>query len=154
MAKRSRQKLSVFLLPKNAEIDTAAKDRLVQAAINAMAAAYAPYSKFHVGASILVPDGKIFSGCNVENAAYPVGSCAEAGAISAMVLAGHSVIAAIAVAGYGDALCTPCGGCRQRIREFAAPDTPIFICDENTVRQTTSLGELLPLSFGPDNLTN
>jgi len=116
-------------LPKNAEIDTTAKDRLVQAAINAMAAAYAPYSKFHVGASILVPDGK-------------------------MVLAGHSVIAAIAVAGYGDALCTPCGGCRQRIREFAAPDTPIFICDENTVRQTTSLGELLPLSFGPDNLTN
>ena len=154
MAKLLRQKLSVFRLQKNAEIDPVIKERLAETAIDSMAGAYAPYSKFQVGAAILAPDGKIFAGCNVENAAYPVGSCAEAGAISALVLAGHVVIEAIAVAGYGEALCTPCGGCRQRIREFAAAHTPIFICDENGVRQTTSLGELLPLSFGPDNLTN
>jgi len=143
-------------LSKNADtfksIDATTQQQLVQAAIEAMSAAYAPYSKFHVGAAIVTQSGGIHVGCNVENAAYPVGSCAEAGAISAMVLAGHSDIKAIAVAGYGDELCTPCGGCRQRIREFAAPHTPIFICNENGLRHTTSLGELLPLSFGPDNL--
>ena len=114
--------------------------------------AYAPYSKFHVGAAILADDGNIYTGCNVENAAYPIGSCAEASAISAMVMAGQSKIVAIAVAGAGDELCTPCGGCRQRIREFAKASTPILICDESDLRHTTTLEALLPLSFGPNNL--
>jgi len=125
---------------------------LATSAATAMSCAYAPYSKFHVGAAILAEDGYIYAGCNVENAAYPVGSCAEASAISAMIIAGQTKIKAIAVAGSGDELCTPCGGCRQRIREFAEENTPILICDQNGLRHTTTLGELLPMSFGPDNL--
>ena len=117
-----------------------------------MVNAYAPYSKFHVGAAILAEVGNIYAGCNVENAAYPIGSCAEASAISAMVLAGQSKIVAIAVAGAGDELCTPCGGCRQRIREFAKASTPILICDESGLRHSATLDALLPLSFGPNNL--
>lgn len=125
---------------------------LATSAATAMNNAYAPYSKFHVGAALLAEDGNIYAGCNVENAAYPVGSCAEASAISAMIIAGQSKIKAIAVAGSGDELCTPCGGCRQRIREFAEENTPILICDQNGLRHITTLGELLPMSFGPDNL--
>ena len=128
------------------------KTSLINAASNALINAYAPYSKFHVGAAILADDGNIYTGCNVENAAYPIGSCAEASAISAMVMAGQSNIVAIAVAGAGDELCTPCGGCRQRIREFAKASTPILICDESDLRHTTTLEALLPLSFGPNNL--
>ena len=128
------------------------KTSLINAASNAMINAYAPYSKFHVGAAILADDGNIYTGCNVENAAYPIGSCAEASAISAMVMAGQSKIVAIAVAGAGDELCTPCGGCRQRIREFAKASTPILICDESDLRHTTTLEALLPLSFCPNNL--
>ena len=93
---------------------------LFAAAKAAQANAYAPYSRFNVGAAILTPSGAIYAGCNVENAAYPQGACAEAGAISAMALAGERRIAEILVIGDGDALVTPCGGCRQRIREFAA----------------------------------
>lgn len=125
---------------------------LMDAAIAAMDNAYAPYSKFHVGAAILSADGNIYCGCNVENAAYPVGSCAEASAISAMIMAGQSKILAVAVAGAGDELCTPCGGCRQRIREFAEPDTAVLICNASGLRHTSTLSELLPLSFGPNNL--
>ena len=127
---------------------------LITTAIKAMDNAYAPYSKFHVGAAILAEDGNVYSGSNVENAAYPVGSCAEAGAISTMINAGQTRIKAIAVAGTGDELCTPCGACRQRIREFAKADTPILICDNSGLRHTTHLNELLPLSFGPDNLSS
>ena len=99
----------------------ASLDSLFEAAKAIQAKAYAPYSRFKVGAAIAHADGRIFAGCNVENAAYPVGSCAEAGAISAMIAAGESRIAEIVVMGDGDNLVTPCGGCRQRIREFAAP---------------------------------
>lgn len=127
-------------------------ETLIAAAQAAMTNAYAPYSNFHVGAAIIAEDGNIYSGCNVENAAYPVGSCAEAGAISAMINAGQSQIKSIAVAGSGAELCTPCGGCRQRIREFADATTAILIADENGLRHETTLEELLPLSFGPDNL--
>ena len=127
-------------------------DALIAAAINAMPLAYAPYSQFQVGAAIEDENGHIHTGVNVENAAYPVGSCAEAGAIAAMIGAGGREITRIAVAGRGDLLCTPCGGCRQRIREFAAADMDIFICDEQCLRQRFTLAELLPHSFGPDNL--
>ncbi len=127
-------------------------DTLFEAAKAIQAKAYAPYSRFKVGAAIATPDGRVFTGCNVENAAYPVGSCAEAGAISAMVAAGESRIAQIVVMGEGGNLVTPCGGCRQRIREFAAPDTPIHIAGPEGIRKSFTLDELLPFSFGPDNL--
>ncbi len=127
-------------------------EKLIKAAQQALQRAYAPYSGFQVGAAICTDSGDIFAGCNVENAAYPLGCCAEASAISAMALAGHRNITAVAVAGIGEALTTPCGGCRQRLREFATDDTPVLICDERALRLTITLGELLPRSFGPDNL--
>ena len=125
---------------------------LFDAAKAAQGSAYAPYSHFNVGAALRTPSGAIFSGCNVENAAYPQGACAETGAISAMALAGERRIAEILVIGDGDGLCTPCGGCRQRIREFASPETPIYIAGAEGLRLTISLAELLPYSFGPENL--
>jgi cytidine deaminase len=95
----------------------------------------------------------VFAGCNVENAAYPQGSCAETGAISAMIAAGESRIAELVVMGEGEALVTPCGGCRQRIREFAAGETPIHVAGPEGLRRSFTLDELLPFSFGPDNLS-
>jgi cytidine deaminase len=127
-------------------------DTLFQAARAIQDNAYAPYSRFKVGAAIASADGRIFAGCNVENAAYPVGSCAEAGAISAMVAGGGSRIAAIVVIGDGEHLVTPCGGCRQRIREFSGPDTMIHVAGPAGIRRSFTLDELLPHSFGPDNL--
>jgi cytidine deaminase len=125
---------------------------LFEAAKAAFDKAYAPYSKFQVGAAILTPEGEIFSGCNVENAAYPQGACAEAGAIAAMARAGRRRIAEILVVGGGEGLCTPCGGCRQRIREFAGPQTPIHIAGLQGVRASFTLDALLPHSFGPEHL--
>ena len=127
--------------------------RLFAAASAAMERAYAPYSKFQVGAAILAANGQIYSGCNVENAAYPVGTCAEAGAIAAMVRDGAQQIREIVVIGRGEKMCTPCGGCRQRIREFATPDTKIHVCGPEGLRRTFTRDELLPESFGPENLT-
>ena len=127
-------------------------DELFSAAKAIQERAYAPYSGFKVGAAIATPDGRVFSGCNVENAAYPVGSCAEAGAISAMIAAGESRISAIVVMGEGENLVTPCGGCRQRIREFAQPDTPIHVAGPDGIRESFTMDALLPFSFGPDNL--
>jgi cytidine deaminase len=131
---------------------TADLSALFNAARAAYDRAYAPYSKFNVGAAILADDGKVYPGCNVENAAYPVGTCAEAGAIAAMVLGGGKRIVEIVVVGAGEGLCTPCGGCRQRIREFAAATTPVHIGGLNGVRRSFTLDELLPHSFGPENL--
>ena len=130
----------------------AALGQLFAAARTAQAKAYAPYSRFKVGAALRTQSGAVYSGCNVENAAYPQGSCAEAGAIAAMAIAGERRIAEILVIGDGDALCTPCGGCRQRIREFAAPSTLIHIAGPEGVRAKFTLSELLPELFGPDHL--
>ncbi|BCM82573.1 cytidine deaminase [Methylobacterium indicum] len=127
-------------------------DTLFSAARAVQGRAHAPYSRFRVGSAVLDETGAVHAGCNVENAAYPVGTCAEAGAIAAMVAAGGRRIAAILVLGDGAALVTPCGACRQRIREFAAPDTPIHVAGPEGVRRTFTLDELLPASFGPDNL--
>jgi cytidine deaminase len=133
-------------------------DDLFEAAKAAREASYAPYSHFKVGAAIRARSGRIHAGCNVENAAYPVGTCAEAGAIAAMRLAGDEAIEEILVLGWTDArpdapgLTTPCGGCRQRIREFAAPATPIHVAGPEGLRRSFTLAELLPESFGPDNL--
>lgn len=125
---------------------------LVEAAIKVMNNAYAPYSNFQVGAAIIDEHGAMHIGVNVENAAYPQGSCAEANAIGAMIAGGGKHIQAIAIAGRGDELCTPCGGCRQRIAEFATETTRVLICDENSCRKIFSFDELLPHQFGADNL--
>ena len=127
-------------------------ETMLDKARKAMAAAYAPYSKFQVGAVVKGANGKLYAGCNVENAAYPEGWCAETSAIAAMVADGETRIVEVAVIGPGAALVTPCGGCRQRIREFADDTTPIHMCGSEGLRRTVTLGELLPLSFGPENL--
>jgi cytidine deaminase len=136
-------------MSKNVESTIAA---LFDAAKAAQSRAYAPYSHFNVGAALRAPSGAIFAGCNVENAAYPQGACAETGAISAMALAGERQIVEMLVIGDGEGLCTPCGGCRQRIREFAAPETLVHVAGPDGVRISLSLAELLPYSFGPENL--
>ena len=114
--------------------------------------AHAPYSGFHVGACIRAASGRLYAGCNVENAAYPQGQCAEASAIGAMVSGGDAKITEIVVMGEGERLCTPCGGCRQRLSEFAGPDTPVHVCGPEGLRQTIPLGDLLPFAFVADNL--
>ncbi len=125
---------------------------LYRKATTIMDKAYAPYSKFKVGAAILDSSGNFHVGCNIENAAYPIGNCAEASAISAMIASDGKEIKAIAVTGYGELLCTPCGGCRQRIREFSALNIPIIIGNEVEIKKIFTLDELLPSSFGPENL--
>ena len=127
-------------------------DEMFATAINAQRAAYAPYSKFPVGAAIVGTSGRIFAGCNVENAAYPAGTCAEAGAIAAMIAAGDTKIRELLVLGNGPGLVTPCGACRQRIREFAGPDAIIHIAGPDGIRARFTLSNLLPHAFGPDNL--
>jgi xanthosine phosphorylase len=114
--------------------------------------AYAPYSNFKVGCAIRTASGAIFVGANVENAAYPQGNCAETSAIAQMIAAGETRIVEVAVIGTGRLLCTPCGGCRQRLREFASDDVKIRLCLDGAVKRTMTLGELLPLSFGPEHL--
>ena len=126
--------------------------RLIEAARKAMAHAHAPYSKYRVGAAILADDGTIYAGCNVENASFPEGWCAETSAIGSMVTAGSKRIKELAVIGDGAELTTPCGGCRQRIAEFADANTPVHVCGPEGFRRTFKLGELLPASFGKDHL--
>jgi cytidine deaminase len=126
---------------------------LIAAAKSARLKAYAPYSKFLVGAAVRDERGQIHGGCNIENAAYPQGWCAETSAIAAMIMSGGRSIAEMAVIGTGDLLCTPCGGCRQKIREFAKGNVKIHVCGEDgKLKQTFTLDELLPASFGPENL--
>jgi cytidine deaminase len=126
--------------------------RLLDAARRAMAHAHAPYSNYHVGAAVLADDGGVYAGCNVENASFPEGWCAETSAIGAMVTNGGAKIREIAVMGDGVDLTTPCGGCRQRIAEFATPETPVHVCGPEGLRRTFKLAELLPASFGKDHL--
>ena len=127
-------------------------DDMIEAARRAMDRAYAPYSNFPVGAVVRSASGKLYAGCNVENSAYPQGWCAEASAIAAMVAAGERRIVEVAVMGRGEALVTPCGGCRQKLREFADDAVAIHVCGPEGLRRSVTLGELLPLAFGPENL--
>ncbi len=127
-------------------------DDLLAAARNVRSRAHAPYSHFHVGAALLDEQGRIHAGCNVENAAYPQGLCAEAGALAQLVAAGGKQVKAVVVVGEGPQLTTPCGGCRQKLREFAADDAPVIVADMLQVRARFTLGELLPHSFGPEHL--
>ncbi len=129
------------------------RDALLAAARAAQKNAYAPYSHFLVGAAILDEQGRIHGGCNVENAAYPEGVCAEASALSAMVLAGSTQARAVLVVANGGAWITPCGGCRQKLREFCTNDTLILTANETAVGPSYTLGQLLPASFGPDHLS-
>ena len=121
--------------------------KLHAAAKKAMALCHAPYSKFPVGAAILAEDGNVYTGANIENLAFPEGWCAETTAISHMVMGGAKKIVEIAVIAEKLALCPPCGGCRQRIKEFASPDTKIYLCDDAGVKKTMTMEELLPHSF-------
>ncbi len=112
-----------------------------------MLKAYAPYSKFLVGAAILGDDKRIYGGCNVENAAYPEGMCAEASAISAMIAGGVTIIEKICVISQSEKIVSPCGGCRQKIREFSTEDTKIFLFNLKGSFKVFSVEELLPFSF-------
>jgi cytidine deaminase len=132
---------------------TAEDAALVAAARAVREQAYAPYSKFSVGAAVRDELGRIHVGANVENAAYPQGWCAETSALAAMVAAGGRRVLAVAVCGVADAPVTPCGGCRQKLREFAADDCPIWVADLHSVRALHALGELLPAAFGPQHLS-
>ena len=125
---------------------------LLAAAQRAHLLAYCPYSHYRVGAAIRTASGAVVVGCNVENAAYPLGSCAEAGAIAAMVAASERTIAEIVVVTDGEEPGTPCGGCRQRIREFAGPDVVVHSVAASGVVWSTTVAELLPHSFGPEFL--
>ncbi len=118
----------------------------------AMQQAYAPYSRFSVGAVVRGASGRLYAGCNIENACYPLGCCAETAAIAAMMMAGEQHIIEVAVMGSGAGLITPCGACRQRLWEFSSAETPVHLCDCAGVRRTVALGELLPLAFGPEQL--
>jgi len=131
----------------------ALQETMLQAARNARTHAYAPYSKYRVGAAVVDEKGQVHAGCNVENAAYPQGVCAEAGALSAMVLAGGTRVLAVLVVGAGTPWVTPCGGCRQKLREFGAPDTPILTANDEVMGPRYTLAQLLPESFGPDHLS-
>ena len=129
-------------------------DDLIALARSAAARAYAPYSNFRVGCAIESVDGSVVTGANMENACYRLGICAEQSALTAAQHAfGLDKVARIAVSGGDDAtVCTPCGGCRQRIREFATPQTRIHVCGPEGLRRTFTCEELLPESFGPENL--
>jgi len=129
------------------------KEAMVSIAKQMRERAYAPYSKFNVGACIMADDGTFFGGCNVENAAYGVAVCAETTAICSMIAAGKKKIMAIAVIDSGNKIASPCGRCRQAIREFALPDTIIYLCDnKGEICKTVTIDELLPMSFGPEYL--
>ena len=120
---------------------------LFLSAREAMLRAHVPYSTFPVGAAIRSESGNVFSGANIENASFPEGWCAETTAIAHMVMAGERRIAEVAVVAEKMPRITPCGGCRQRLREFGAADTRIHLCDANGIVETVTLGDLLPKAF-------
>ena len=132
--------------------DDGAPDDLVAAAVAAQTRAHCPYSGYPVGAALRTSSGAVYAGCNVENAAYPNGTCAETGAIAAMVAGGDSSIVELVTVTGGATPGTPCGGCRQRIREFAAPDALVHATTTSGAVLTMTMEELLPASFGPERL--
>ena len=128
------------------------EESYIAATKEAMSKAYAPYSNYPVGALIVTDNGNTYSGCNVENASFPLGNCAEASAIASMVIGGEKKIKTIYVMTKNDEGGIPCGGCRQRIREFSDENTQIMMCSPDGVQQRINLSELLPNSFGPEHL--
>lgn len=120
---------------------------LIDAARSVRETAYAPYSGFKVGAAVRGASGRIYAGCNVENVAYPEGTCAEAGAIAAMVAGGETEITEICVIADSPQPTPPCGGCRQKLAEFARTDTPVLLATVAGGTLATTVGELLPGRF-------
>ena len=130
-------------------------DAMLATARAARPNAYVPYSGFPVAAVVEGESGRLFVGVNVDNASYPETACAEANAIGAMIAAGDRRVAAVLVLGGlpgSGVLCTPCGGCRQRLAEFMPPGAPVHMCDDTGIRETLAFGDLLPRAFGPLNL--
>lgn len=127
-------------------------DKLLSKALAARDKAYAPYSNFHVGSCLITKSGHFYAGCNIENASYSLTQCAESSAIAAMTMAGERDIQDILVVGNTTQILTPCGACRQRIREFGHSHTRVHLCAENVIKKTMTLDELLPASFGPEVL--
>ena len=128
------------------------EENYIKATKEAMSKAYVPYSNYPVGALIVTNNGNTYSGCNVENASYPLGNCAEASAIASMILSGEKKIKTIYIMTKNDEGGIPCGGCRQRIREFSDENTQIMMCSPDGVQNRINLSELLPNSFGPEHL--
>jgi cytidine deaminase len=127
---------------------------LLEAARDVRERAYVPYSKFKVGAAIRGASGTVYRGCNVENVAYPEGTCAEAGAIAAMVAAGETRLTEVAVIADSPSPVPPCGGCRQKLAEFGAGDTPVLLATTDGARMETTIGDLLPGRFDASHMTN
>ncbi len=125
---------------------------LLEAARQGQVHAYAPYSNFRVGAALRTGGGQVFVGCNVENVAYPEGTCAEAGAIAAMAAAGERKIVEVAVIADSDDPVTPCGGCRQKLAEFAAPDVVVTMAGKGGKSMRMTVAELLPGAFSTTHL--
>ncbi len=125
---------------------------LFEAARKAMAFSHSPYSHFPVGAALRGDDGRIYSGANIENIAFPEGICAEATALAHLVMGGAKRITEVAVIAEKLALCPPCGGCRQKLAEFAGPETRVWLCDEGGAQKSLTMAELLPASFATDSL--
>lgn len=125
---------------------------LFEAATEAMGKAYAPYSKFPVGAALRTTDGRIYAGANIEVASYPEGWCAETTALGHYIMGGGGKITEIAVVAERMARITPCGGCRQRLAEFSDPTTKLHLCDETGVVETVTMGDILPYGFRGDIL--
>jgi cytidine deaminase len=125
---------------------------LLAAARDIREKAYAPYSNFKVGVALRSTSGAVFVGVNVENAAYPEGTCAEAGAIAAMIAAGDTEIAEVAVIADAPVPVQPCGGCRQKLKEFAASEVVVTMANLSGVELQMTVGELLPGAFTKDQL--
>lgn len=120
---------------------------LIKAARDVRENAHAPYSQFKVGAALRAASGRVYVGCNVENVAYPEGTCAEAGAIAAMVAAGETEIAEVAVIADAPVPVSPCGGCRQKLAEFGSAEVPVTLATTRGETVTTTIGALLPGAF-------
>ena len=140
--------MSLLLLNmKIQEVGSYMLDKMIDAARRALENAYAPYSSIQVGCAITTSNGKLFSGCNVENAAFPSSQCAEASAIGAMVTGGKQKISEMVVMNVADFLCFPCGNCRQIIQEFGSPDVKVHLCGLEGLKKTFLFKELLPNVF-------
>ncbi len=126
---------------------------MIHRATEARERAYAPYSHFRVGACVRGESGRLYAGCNVENASYPEGQCAETSALGAMVLGGDTRLLEVVVVAAGPEPCSPCGGCRQRLMELAEVTTPVHLCNPSGDRRTVPLGDLLPMAFDGHLLT-
>lgn len=129
-------------------------ESLIAAAAEVRNRAYAPYSGFKVGAALRTPSGAVYAGCNVENVAYPEGTCAEAGAIAAMVAAGEAEIAEVAVIADSPSPVPPCGGCRQKLAEFAGPEVRVTMATTGGATQTMTVADLLPGRFDASHMAS